>query len=251
MVWQRGLLLINFLWAQHWHGPGLSLKSWDSHRHSLSQEELTWSCTSAIWHNAGMSLALRNCLSPEPQEQAVVHHSGLTTYGQGKDFLPVALFTAVLCPHNFNGIALIGFKQVKSEIYLHLFLKVNSREVKEVKRIRDISSKLQVLGWPRKFFGFFPKSYRKPWRNFFSQPKSSLGMTRNGQQHGQYPVSLVSLLQSSSTHVTLGIGWHPWSSKLHVWKYRVLYLYLFTWNTDLLLYYRGARDSKVSPQGEN
>lgn len=122
-----------------------------------------------------MSLALRNCLSPEPQEQAVAHHAGLTTHGQGKDFLPVALFTAVLCPHNFNGIALIGFKQVKSEIYLHLFLKVNSREVNEVKRIRDISSKLQVLGWPRKFFGFFPEELQKAMKKLFQPTQEFFG----------------------------------------------------------------------------
>jgi len=102
-------------------------------------------------------------------------------------------------PTQLNGIALIGFKKVKSEIYLDLFLKVNSREVKEVKRIRDISSKLQVLGWPRKFFGFFPEVLQKTMKKLFQPTQSSLGMTRNGQQHGQYNWS--PLLQTFSTHV--------------------------------------------------
>ena len=104
-----------------------------------------------------------------------------------------------LVPTQLNGIALTGFKKVKSELYLDLFLKVNSREVKEVKRIRDISSKLQVLGWPRKFFGFFPEVLQKSMKKLFQPTQSSLGMTRNGQQ--QYHWS--PLLQSFSTHVWL------------------------------------------------
>ena len=163
MVWQRGLLFaLTFCGLSTWHGPGLFPKICGSHRHSLTQEELTWSCKSAICtttlecHQPSEIVYLQSprsgpllCIWP--------HHSRLTTYGQGKDFLLVALFTRVLRPHNFNGIALIGFKKVKAEMYLNLFLKLNSREVKEVKRIRDISSKLQLLGWPRKFFGFSPE----------------------------------------------------------------------------------------------
>ena len=179
---------------------------------------------SHLHNNPGMSSALRNCLSPEPQERAVA--LDLTSPLQinhiwtGEIFSLVALFTRGLCPHNFNGIALIGFKKVKSEIYLDVFLKVNSREVKEVKRIRDISSKLQLLGWPRKFFGFSPEVLQKTMKKLFQLTQEFFGNDKEWST--ACAVSLISFCYRAS-QLMCDSG-----DKLHVWMCRVLYLYLFT-----------------------